>query len=133
VSHTIGKRFAFDAAHHLPSLPSGHKCARPHGHTYAVTVCLGAPLLSGPGFVTDFGDLAPFKEFLDTTFDHRDLNTVVAFEPTSERLAEYLAGWFVEHVQPRIPGRLLWLEVAETPTSWARYTLDSGSDPEART
>ena len=124
MSHTIAKQFQFDAAHHLPSLPPGHKCRRPHGHTYRVTVCLGASLLSGPGFVTDFADLAPLKEFLDTRLDHQDLNEVVDFEPTSERLAQYLADWFVEHLQPRIPGRLLWVEVAETPSSCARFTID---------
>jgi 6-pyruvoyltetrahydropterin/6-carboxytetrahydropterin synthase len=124
MGHMIGKRFQFDAAHHLPSLPEGHKCRRPHGHTYNVTLCLSAPVLSGPGFVTDFGDLAPFKTFLDSTLDHQDLNEVLDFEPTSERLAAYLADWFTEHLQARIPGRLVWVEVAETPTSWARYAID---------
>lgn len=125
-SHTVGKRFTFDAAHHLPSLPDGHKCRRVHGHTYVVEVCVGAPLLSGPGFVTDFGDLAPFADYLKATFDHRDLNEVVDFEPTSELLAEHLAHWFVENLQPRIPGRLLWLQVSETASTWARFTVCGG-------
>ncbi|MGH8897377.1 MAG: 6-pyruvoyl trahydropterin synthase family protein [Egibacteraceae bacterium] len=34
----IGKSFTFDAAHHLPGLSEGHKCARLHGHTYTVMV-----------------------------------------------------------------------------------------------
>jgi 6-pyruvoyltetrahydropterin/6-carboxytetrahydropterin synthase len=121
--YLIGKQFRFDAAHHLPSLPEGHKCRRPHGHTYYVTICLGASSLSGPGFVTDFGDLAPFKTFLDNTLDHQDLNEVLDFEPTSERLAEFLATWFTEHLQAHVPGKLVWVEVAETPTSWARYIV----------
>lgn len=34
--YRIGKRFMFEAAHHLPDLPEGHKCARLHGHSYTV-------------------------------------------------------------------------------------------------
>ena len=89
ITTTIGKRFSFDAAHHLPGLPEGHKCARQHGHTYTVEVILAADALTGPGFVVDFGDLEPLRAYLDATFDHRDLNTVVDFPPTSEHLARH--------------------------------------------
>lgn len=123
-SHIVGRRFSFDAAHHLASLPEGHKCRRTHGHTYTVEVCLGAPLLSGPGFVTDFGDLVPFGDYIKAQLDHRDLNEVLDFEPTSELIAGHLATWFIEHLQPRIPGQLRWLRVSETPSTWAQYTVD---------
>jgi len=123
-SHIVGKRFSFDAAHHLPSLPDGHKCRRIHGHTYTVEVCVGAPQLSGPGFVTDLCDLSPFGDYIKTRLDHRDLNDVFEFEPTSELIAGHLAGWFTEHLQPHIPGRLRWLRVSETPSTWAQYTVD---------
>ncbi|MFJ9460796.1 6-carboxytetrahydropterin synthase [Kitasatospora sp. NPDC101447] len=53
-----------------------------------------------PGFVTDFADLRPFKNFLDTELDHRNLHEVLPAEPTSELLAQFLAGWFIQHVQP---------------------------------
>jgi 6-pyruvoyltetrahydropterin/6-carboxytetrahydropterin synthase len=121
--YTIGKSFTFAAAHHLSGLPEGHQCARVHGHTYTVTVALGAPLLVGPGFVTDFGDLAPFGDHLKAELDHRDLNEVFEFEPTSERIAEALAVWFIAHVQPRIPGRLIAMRVSESATTWADYTV----------
>lgn len=123
-SHIVGRRFSFDAAHHLAGLPGDHKCRRTHGHTYTVEVCLGAPSLSGPGFVTDFADLAPFGDYIKTRLDHRYLNEVLDFEPTSELIAGHLARWFTEHLQPRIPGRLLWLRVSETPSTWAQYTVD---------
>lgn len=29
----IYKQFTFDAAHFLPNVPEGHKCANMHGHT----------------------------------------------------------------------------------------------------
>jgi 6-pyruvoyltetrahydropterin/6-carboxytetrahydropterin synthase len=60
----IGKRFTFDAAHHLPSLPADHKCSRVHGHTYTVEFVLESSELTGPGFVTDFGDLTVAGRYL---------------------------------------------------------------------
>jgi 6-pyruvoyltetrahydropterin/6-carboxytetrahydropterin synthase len=119
----IGKQWIFDASHHLPSLPAGHKCSRVHGHTYRVKATVGSSLLSGPGFVTDFGDLAPFGKYLNDHVDHRDLNEVFAFEPTSELLAQHFAQWFIDNLQPRISGRLLAMEVSETPSTWARYVV----------
>jgi 6-pyruvoyltetrahydropterin/6-carboxytetrahydropterin synthase len=114
----IEKEYRFSAGHHLPGLPAEHRCHRPHGHNYTVTVGLTGALVP-PGFVTDFGDLAPFGEYLDATFDHRDLNESVDFEPTSELLAQYLTDWFIEHIEPTIPGLLESMTVSETPTSRA--------------
>lgn len=123
MTYHIGKLFTFDAAHHLSGLPEGHKCARVHGHTYTVELVLTAERLTEPGFVTDFGDLAAVRCFIDATLDHRDLNTVLDVPPTSEALAAYIADWFVVHVEPGIPGRLASVRVSETPTSWATYTV----------
>lgn len=124
MGYRIGKRFSFDAAHHLRGLPPEHKCAREHGHTYTVEVVVSADRLSPPGFVTDFGDLAPLREYIDTTLDHRNLNKVLDIEPTSEALAQHLAGWFQNHVEPGIPGRLEAVRVWETPSSWAEFTAE---------
>lgn len=120
---TIGKTFTFEAGHRLPSLPPDHKCSHQHGHSYQVEVILTAPALTEPGFVTDFGDLTPFKEFLDEYLDHRNLHEVLPVEPTSELLAQYLAGWCIEHLEPAIPGRLVAVCVRETTTSWARFDV----------
>ncbi|MFF6815219.1 6-pyruvoyl tetrahydropterin synthase family protein [Streptomyces sp. NPDC012403] len=120
---TIGKRFGFEAGHRLPGLPPDHKCARQHGHGYEVEVILTAPALEEPGFVTDFGALAPFKGFLDAELDHHNLHEIVPFEPTSERLAQFLAGWVVQNLQPTIPGRLVAVLVRETGSSWARFDV----------
>ncbi|WP_329431242.1 6-carboxytetrahydropterin synthase (plasmid) [Streptosporangium sp. NBC_01495] len=120
----IGKAFDFEAGHRLPGLPPGHKCSRQHGHSYQVEVILTAPALQAPGFVTDFGDLAPFKKFLDAELDHHNLHEILPFEPTSERLAQFLAGWFIQNVEPEIPGRLVAVRVCETPRSWARFEVE---------
>jgi 6-pyruvoyltetrahydropterin/6-carboxytetrahydropterin synthase len=121
--HRIGKQFTFDAAHHLPGLPAGHKCARVHGHRYTAEFILTADRLTPPGFVTDFGDLAPAGHYIDTVLDHHDLNTVLGFEPTCEAIAQHLACWFDDHIAADIPGRLEAVRVWETPASWAEYTI----------
>ncbi len=121
---TIGKRFTFEAGHRLPGLPAEHKCSRQHGHSYEVEVVLTAPALEEPGFVTDFGALSPFKAFLDAELDHRNLHEILPFEPTSERLAQFLAGWFMHNLQPKVPGRLLAVTVRETGSSWARFDVE---------
>lgn len=120
---TIGKKFTFEAGHRLLALPPEHKCGRQHGHSYEVEILLTAPTLEEPGFVTDFGALVPFKKFLDTELDHRNLHEILPFEPTSERLAQFLAGWFVQNLQPAIPGRLVAVAVRETASSWARFDV----------
>lgn len=91
--YSISKTFSFEAAHHLPSLPPDHKCSRVHGHSYTVMVTVAANGLRGPGWVMDFADLNPLGDYLDRVLDHRDLNEVLDFEPTSERLARHLHEW----------------------------------------
>ncbi len=121
----IGKRFTFDASHRLPSLPKGHKCGRLHGHTYTVEVVLEGDLLTEPGFVTDFGDLAPFGQYINDHLDHRHLNDALGdIAPTSEQLAWHLARWLKEHLADSLGGRLAAVRVSETPSSWAEYVLD---------
>jgi 6-pyruvoyltetrahydropterin/6-carboxytetrahydropterin synthase len=127
MGHEIGKRFRFEAAHCLPGLPEGHKCGRVHGHSYTIEAVLTASELTPPGFVTDFGDLTPFRAYLDRELDHRDLNDVVDFPPTSENLAAHLAAWFMTNVEPAIPGRLVRIRVSETADTWAEYTPDRRS------
>ncbi|MGH3871580.1 MAG: 6-carboxytetrahydropterin synthase QueD [Pseudonocardiaceae bacterium] len=123
--YRIGKRFSFDAAHILRGLPVGHKCARLHGHTYAVEIELSGRQLTAPGFVADFGDLAAFQSYLDENFDHRLLNDVLDVEPTSELLAEHFFGWCVAHLEPVVGGRFTAVRVSETPSSWAEFRGDS--------
>jgi 6-pyruvoyltetrahydropterin/6-carboxytetrahydropterin synthase len=122
-SFVISKRFGFEAAHFLSGLPKKHPCERMHGHSYQVDVRLAAAALTGPGFVTDFRELAPMKKYLDATLDHRVLNEVLDVEPTSENLALHLATWFLDHMQPGLPGRLVAVRVSETASSWAEYQV----------
>lgn len=118
---TISKSFDFSASHELWMLPETHKCRRNHGHNYVVTLALTADRLDEYGFVTDFGDLAPFGVYLKSTFDHRRLNDQVDFHPTSELLAEHLGRWFIDNVEAHLHGRLVAVQVSETPSSSARW------------
>jgi 6-pyruvoyltetrahydropterin/6-carboxytetrahydropterin synthase len=117
----IGKQFRFDASHQLTGLPAGHKCARLHGHTYVVEVVVAAEALTDQGFVTDFGDLAPLRAYIDDTLDHRHINDILTVAPTAENLAGHLAEWCQIHLDPIIPGRVVAIRVQETPTSWALW------------
>ena len=43
----IYREFTFEAAHRLPQVPAGHKCARLHGHSYRVEIHVRGD--GGPG------------------------------------------------------------------------------------
>ena len=113
----IWKEFVFEAAHRLPHVPEGHKCARLHGHSFRVAVHVRGPLDPTLGWVMDFADLKAAWRPLDEALDHRYLNDVPGLEnPTSEVLAR----WIWARLQPTLPG-LARVEVRETCTSGCAY------------
>lgn len=114
--YTITKQFSFSASHQLDGLPEDHKCARTHGHNYLVEVCLTAPVINEIGFVVDYGDLNPLKDYIDTNLDHRHLNDVLPFQPSAENLARH----FYEWCKARWP-QVSAVRVSETPKTWAEY------------
>ncbi|MDG4773873.1 6-carboxytetrahydropterin synthase QueD [Solwaraspora sp. WMMD792] len=112
----IFREFTFEAAHRLPHVPEGHKCARLHGHSYRVTVHVSGQVGAQTGWVIDFGDLkqafAPVREQLD----HRYLNEIAGLEnPTSEVLAR----WIWQRLVGQLP--LSAVTVRETCTSGCVY------------
>ncbi|MER9274448.1 MULTISPECIES: 6-carboxytetrahydropterin synthase QueD [unclassified Mesorhizobium] len=113
----ITKEFHFSASHQLTSLPPDHQCARLHGHNYIVEVELSASGLNDNGFVRDYHDLAPFKRYIDESFDHRHLNDVLGHEQVT---AEYLARHFYEWCKARLRETSA-VRVSETPKTWAEY------------
>lgn len=116
---TIAKRFSFSAAHHLENLPATHPCSRPHGHNYEVELILAAADLNRVGFVHDYRALDSFKTWLDGTFDHRDLNDVIA-NPTAELLARHVFDTWSGNIPT-----LVAVRVSETPRTWAEYRPDA--------
>jgi 6-pyruvoyltetrahydropterin/6-carboxytetrahydropterin synthase len=111
------KRFRFEAAHLLPNVPEGHKCARLHGHSYGVTVHLTGPVDPELGWVIDFAELGDaFRPLLDR-LDHNYLNDVPGLEnPTSENLAI----WIWDRLAPELPG-LQRIVIEETCESGCAY------------
>lgn len=118
----IFKEFTFEAAHRLPHVPEGHKCARLHGHSFRAEIHVRGPVHPELGWVTDFADIKDaFKDFYDQ-LDHHYLNEVEGLEnPTSENLAR----WIWDRVRPALPG-LSRVVVRETCTSGCVY---EGEDP----
>jgi 6-pyruvoyltetrahydropterin/6-carboxytetrahydropterin synthase len=113
----LHKQFRFEAAHRLPHVPEGHKCARLHGHSFRVTVWVEGEVDDATGWVMDFADLGRAFSPLYDQLDHRYLNEVDGLEnPTSERLAE----WIWERLAPALAG-LHQIDVQETCTSGCRY------------
>lgn len=117
MTYTIGKTFGFAAGHHLPQLPEEHKCHRPHGHNYSVTVELSSGALDPTGFVLDYAGLDVFRGYLDQRLDHRNLNDVFTFPPTAEMLARHL----YDVAEELIGGMVSAVRVEETPNTFAEY------------
>jgi 6-pyruvoyltetrahydropterin/6-carboxytetrahydropterin synthase len=116
--YTITKEFAFEASHRLLDMPEGHKCGRMHGHSYRVVVVLGSEVLDKYGFVIDYGDLDPLKQYIDKSLDHRHLNDVLDMrQPTAEKIAEHLFDFCAALWNEKV----LEVRVSETAKTWAIY------------
>lgn len=116
--YTISKRFEFSASHILDGLPEGHQCGRLHGHNYVIEVVLAGDALNDAGFVRDYGELKPIKQYIDTQLDHRHLNDVLPIQPSAENMARFLFDCF----KAELP-ELVAVRVSETPKTWAEYRL----------
>lgn len=113
----IFREFTFEAAHRLPKVPSGHKCARLHGHSYRVFVHVSGAIDPRYGWVMDFGDIKAAVAPVIDRLDHYYLNDIAGLEnPTSE----ILAAWIWAELKPELPG-LSAITVRETCTSGATY------------
>jgi len=112
----IFREFTLEAAHRLPQVPAGHKCARLHGHSYRVEIHISGPVDEASGWVMDFQDIKDAFAPLHEQLDHHYLNEVEGLgNPTSENLARWI--W------TRLTGRLPLSEIVvrETCTSGCIY------------
>lgn len=118
----IYKEFTFEAAHHLPNVPQGHKCARLHGHSFMVRIAVEGPVGEQTGWVMDFGDIKTAFQPVWKQLDHYYLNEIPGLEnPTSENLAI----WIWEKLKPSLP-QLSRIEIRETCTSGCIYLGPKG-------
>ncbi|WP_026422584.1 6-carboxytetrahydropterin synthase QueD [Actinokineospora inagensis] len=112
----IFREFTFEAAHRLPNVPDGHKCARLHGHSYRVVVEVSGEVDPVAGWVMDFGDLKAAVKPVIAELDHYYLNEIPGLEnPTSEILARWLWARLVDALP------LSTITVRETCTSGCTY------------
>jgi len=112
----LERTYRFEAAHFLPKVPPGHKCARMHGHTFHIDVAIEGEVDAERGWLIDFADIDAHAHPLIRQLDHQTLNEIDGLaNPTSELLAVWL--W---QRLAALPG-LAEIAVSETPTSRCVY------------
>ena len=117
----IFRVFTIEAAHRLPNVPLGHKCARLHGHSFRIELHLSGAVDPNSGWVMDFADVKAAFQPVYERLDHQYLNDIEGLEnPTSENLAR----WVWAETKPRLP-LLSKVIVHETCTSGCIYFGDS--------
>ncbi|HRC56506.1 MAG: 6-carboxytetrahydropterin synthase QueD [Myxococcales bacterium] len=111
------RSFRFEAAHFLPRVPEGHKCARMHGHSYEIEVAVEGDIDPELGWVMDFSTISEHVSPLVAALDHQVLNDVPGLpNPTTELLAV----WFWQNLAPKLPS-LAEISISETPKTRCTY------------
>ncbi len=109
--------FRFEAAHRLPRVPEGHKCARLHGHSFKIEIAVKGPVDPEAGWFVDYRALSDAWTPLHELLDHYYLNEVDGLEnPTSENLAR----WIWDRLEDPLPS-LCRVTVFETCTVRCDY------------
>jgi 6-pyruvoyltetrahydropterin/6-carboxytetrahydropterin synthase len=113
----LTKTFTFEAAHHLPEFPEGHKCRRMHGHSFRVDVVVEGDIPEGRSYLVDYGDIKAAIAPVHDRLDHRLLNDIEGLEnPTSEMIAR----WIWDRLAPALP-LLATVSVHETCSTRCDY------------
>lgn len=114
----IYKKFTFEAAHRLPNVPEGHKCARLHGHSYSVEVHVSGDPDEQMGWIMDFSDITARVSPIIKCLDHYYLNEIAGLEnPTSENICR----WLWPLLEKELPS-LSKIVISETCTSGCVYS-----------
>lgn len=111
------REYRFEAAHQLPKVPAGHRCARLHGHSYKIEIFITGPTDEESGWLIDFYDLDRAVQPVVDALDHRLLNELPGLDnPTCERLC----GWLWQRLATALP-QLSAITVWETIDSRCTY------------
>jgi 6-pyruvoyltetrahydropterin/6-carboxytetrahydropterin synthase len=104
----LKKEYRFEAAHSLPRVAAGHKCARLHGHSYRVELTIRGPVDPATGWLIDFAEIDEAWLDIFRRLDHRTLNDVPGLEnSTCEILAAYI--WAdIQKVIPQLSAVTVW-------------------------
>jgi 6-pyruvoyltetrahydropterin/6-carboxytetrahydropterin synthase len=113
----IFRVFQVEAAHRLPNVPEGHKCARLHGHSFRIEIHVSGEVGKESGWVMDFAELRRIFQPVYDQLDHHYLNEIEGLEnPTSENIAR----WVWQQLNP-VLGGLRKIVVQETCTAGCVY------------
>ena len=111
----------FDSAHFLNKYTGA--CARLHGHTWKVQVCVGGNELQENGILFDFKLIKQeLNKFLDM-LDHQCLNDLELFKDKMNPTAENLSRVLHEKISLVLPAgiEIIWVRVWESPTAYCEY------------
>ncbi|MDD9380433.1 6-carboxytetrahydropterin synthase [Streptomyces sp. ZAF1911] len=98
----IGKAFRFEATRRVDD--------RHDGRSFTAEAVLSASTLSTEGFVVDFGELSPLRQYIAAVFDHRLLNDQVP-DVSNKGLALHLANWARLHLPAAAAAALVEVRV----------------------
>jgi 6-pyruvoyltetrahydropterin/6-carboxytetrahydropterin synthase len=116
----LRKSFRFEAAHHLPFAPEGHRCRHIHGHGYVVEVVVEGDIDPERRWLIDYGEILRRCEPIKARLDHKLVNEIPGLESgTAEDLSIYV--W--KELKPHLP-ELAAVTVRETATSSCTYRGD---------
>jgi 6-pyruvoyltetrahydropterin/6-carboxytetrahydropterin synthase len=95
----ITKHFTFEASHVLPKHPG--KCARLHGHSWKLAVCVEGPIDPRTGFVVDYGELSQLvRDYIVNNLDHTHLGYGEALTEIDPDTRGYWHPYFGEKFYP---------------------------------
>ena len=114
------KTFKFDAAHALPNVPAGHKCAALHGHGYRVDVHVQGEVDPHTGWVMDFGRI---KQVVGPLIDQLDHTRLDELPELANSTSELLADWLWRRIKPELP-EMVAIAVYESDSAKCIYRGD---------
>ena len=116
----LTKDFIIEAAQSLPKVPTGHKCARIHGHTFTIEISVEGEVDPETGWFYDHALISSAMRPIVEQLDHSHLNDIPGLEnPT----IELMAGWLWKKLDPQLPG-LAEIMIHETPRARCSYKGD---------
>lgn len=114
----IGKRYVFSLG--------DEDCIQ----VYIAEVELTTDALTGPGWVVDFGELAPLGRYLSSEAGRADLHQYQREDSVPDAIAAHVTSWFTANLAPGIAARLVAIRVWESDETWAerstRFTFAAG-------